>query len=209
MNFFLRIKHWQFFLITFCLPLILEACFMPSVILSQTFNPGIIFVFSIIMLIVLFMQIGWSYTIGTNLHKRLPPDVSMPLKQFRLFLFIPLAYMALILFVFIPTMLKTMDFESPENSTPAFMPVALLLIIPLHLFSIFCLFYTLYYNAKSLKAVETQRPVSFSDFAGEFFLLWFFPVGIWIIQPRINKIFSEEPNDHNFSFMNDTDQFKS
>ncbi|MNL47293.1 hypothetical protein D3C87_1700740 [compost metagenome] len=104
-----------------------------------------------------------------------------------------------------PLALKTMDIESPDNSIPLAMSAALLLIIPLHLFSIFCLIYTLYFNAKSLKAVETRKPVTFSDFAGEFFLLWFFPVGVWIIQPRINKIFSEDPYDHNFSFMNETD----
>jgi hypothetical protein len=36
------------------------------------------------------------------------------------------------------------------------------------------------------------------DFAGVFFLIWFFTVGVWIIQQRINKIFgsSEEiPGD--------------
>ncbi|MNS44804.1 hypothetical protein D3C72_772550 [compost metagenome] len=205
MNFFLRIRHWQFFLITFALPLVLEACFIPSVIFSQTFNPDIIVVFSIMMLIMLFMQMGWSYTIGTNLHKRLPPGVSMPLKRFKWFLFIPVVYIALILLVFMPLILKTMDIESPDNSIPLAISAALLLIIPLHLFSIFCLIYTLYFNAKSLKAVETRKPVTFSDFAGEFFLLWFFPVGVWIIQPRINKIFSEEPYDPNFPFMNDTD----
>jgi len=62
-------------------------------------------------------------------------------------------------------------------------------IIPIHLFSMFCIFYCMYFIAKEFKSVEVQKPVTFSDFAGEFFLLWFFPVGIWILQPRINKIF--------------------
>jgi len=56
----------------------------------------------------------------------------------------------------------------------------------------FCIFYSLYFIAKELKSVELQKPVTFSDFAGEFFLLWFFPIGIWIIQPRINKIFESK-----------------
>jgi hypothetical protein len=30
--------------------------------------------------------------------------------------------------------------------------------------------------------------VKFRDFAGEFFLVWFYPVGVWIIQPKINKM---------------------
>jgi len=65
-------------------------------------------------------------------------------------------------------------------------------------FLLFCMFYCLYFNAKALKAAEWQRPVTFSDFAGEFFMIWFFPVGIWILQPRINKLFENKsgtPND--------------
>jgi hypothetical protein len=32
------------------------------------------------------------------------------------------------------------------------------------------------------------------DFAGEFFLLWFYPVGIWIVQPKINKMVESTPD---------------
>ena len=64
-------------------------------------------------------------------------------------------------------------------------------IIPLHLFAMFCLFYCLYFVSKTFKTAETQRKVAFGDFAGEFFMLWFFPIGIWIIQPKINKMVDE------------------
>jgi hypothetical protein len=30
--------------------------------------------------------------------------------------------------------------------------------------------------------------VKFKDFVGEFFLVWFFPIGVWILQPTINKL---------------------
>lgn len=62
------------------------------------------------------------------------------------------------------------------------------IIVPLHLFSMFCIFYSLYFVAKTFKTVELQREVSFSDFVGEFFLIWFYPIGIWFIQPKINKM---------------------
>ena len=61
-------------------------------------------------------------------------------------------------------------------------------IVPLHLFSMFCIFYSLYFVAKTFKTVELQREVNFSDFAGEFFMIWFYPIGIWIVQPKINKM---------------------
>ena len=62
------------------------------------------------------------------------------------------------------------------------------IILPLHFLSMFGILHSMYFVAKTFKTVELQREVSFSDFAGEFFLIWFYPVGIWIIQPKINKM---------------------
>jgi hypothetical protein len=84
-------------------------------------------------------------------------------------------------------------------------PAIFALIVPLHLFSMFCIFYCLYFNAKALKTVEWQRPVTFSDFAGEFFLIWFFPIGVWIIQPRLNKLFDTN-NDNNIQIIDNNIQ---
>lgn len=55
------------------------------------------------------------------------------------------------------------------------------------------LWYVFYFMAKALKSVETQSEVSFTDCIGDFMLLIFLPIGIWFIQPRINKIFAAEP----------------
>jgi len=49
-------------------------------------------------------------------------------------------------------------------------------IVPLHFFAMFCLFYDLYFVSKSLVTAETRRPVTFYDYAGPFFLIWFFPM---------------------------------
>jgi len=125
---------------------------------------------------------GWFYALGTNLHKKLPGTVSMNLTRFKLFLITPVTYIAL-MSVFMMVIFPASYNDAPLN--PSFFA----LIIPLHLFSMFCIFYCLYFIAKALKAVELQQPVTFGDFAGEFFLIWFFPIGIWIIQPRINKLF--------------------
>jgi hypothetical protein len=57
-----------------------------------------------------------------------------------------------------------------------------------HFLSIFCIFYCIYFVAKTIKTVELQRAVKFKDFVGEFFLVWFFPIGVWILQPTINKL---------------------
>lgn len=48
--------------------------------------------------------------------------------------------------------------------------------------------FCIHFNAKLLKSVELKREAMFSEFSSDFLLILFFPIGIWIIQPRLNKI---------------------
>jgi hypothetical protein len=56
---------------------------------------------------------------------------------------------------------------------------------------VFCIFYCFYFTAKTFKTAELQKEVSFNDFVGEFFLVWFSPIGVWILQPKINQLADE------------------
>ncbi len=178
---FLTLKHWQLFGLLLVIPMILQAIFMGSMLSNDNPTTGSI-AFPIMMIFLVGLFFGWFYALGTNLHKKLPTTAKMNLTKFKIFLFIPVIYM-LFLSVFMAGMFSNSTTVGEPN------PTIFALIVPLHLFSMFCIFYCLYFNAKALKTVEWQRPVTFSDFAGEFFLIWFFPFGIWIIQPRINKLF--------------------
>jgi hypothetical protein len=133
---------------------------------------------------------SWFYTLGTQLHKKLPQTAAMNLTKFKTFLFIPVIYIFAIS-IFMTGLFSSISAgEEPDLGTFA-------LIVPLHLFSMFCIFYCLYFIAKALKTAECQKYVTFRDFAGEFFLIWFFPIGIWIIQPRINKLFEASDENNN------------
>ncbi len=183
MNIFLRMKHWQLFLLMVGIPIIIE--FIGLGIMFTTRDPkSMFFVFPLIMFFSILINLGWLNALGINLTKKLPETVKMKLNKFKWFLYFPMIYM-LILSVFILGILNGLSFGLIPT------PLLFLIILPIHLFSMFCLFYCLYYISKTLKAVELQRPVIFNDYAGEFFLLWFFPIGLWIIQPRINKLFAE------------------
>jgi hypothetical protein len=186
----LTIKHWQLFGLLMGLPMIFQFVIMGSVMTSN--NPAIMFAaFPIVMILFIGLFFGWFYALGTNLHKKLPETATMNLTKFKTFLFIPVVYM-LFLSVFMFGMFSNISAGGQPN------PAIFALIVPLHLFSMFCIFYCLYFNAKALKTAEWQRPVTFSDFAGEFFLIWLFPIGVWIIQPRINKLFDTTiDNDNN------------
>ena len=70
--------------------------------------------------------------------------------------------------------------------------LATTIIRPFHLFSIFSSFYSFYIEAKLLKTVEIQQKAKINNYIREFILFWIFIIGIWFIQPRINRIFEQE-----------------
>lgn len=177
----LTLKHWQLFGLLMGLPMVFQFITIGSMFSSND-PTAMFYFFPIMMILFVGLFFGWFYALGTNLHKKLPTTATMNLTRFKIFLFIPVAYL-LFLSVFIFGMFSNISSGGQPN------PAIFAVIVPLHLFSMFCIFYCLYFNAKAIKTVEWQRPVTFSDFAGEFFLIWFFPIGIWIIQPRLNKLF--------------------
>jgi hypothetical protein len=181
-------KHWQLFLLVFAIPLVIQMVTMAilvatgDLVMMQVVAP-------VIMVLYLAGTFGWLYTVATNLNERLPSSVKMPLNRFRILMIIPLLYLLFISFFLFGKM------GDPEfiQEDPSHLVTALLVIVPVHLFSMFCIFYCIWFVAKSLKTVELQRRVSFSDYVGEFFLVWFFVVGVWLLQPRINKMFANTP----------------
>ena len=182
---FLKAKHWQIFMITFGLPFLIQIITMPITISDN--DPIIMMkIFPIIMIIFISGFFGWFWSIGVGLQSKIPSDVTMKVKKFKIFLIIPLIYMFLIL-IFMGSIISG-TFENGQEPSEGMIVGMIGIIFPLHFFSMFCIFYCLYFVAKTFKTVELQREVAFSDFAGEFFMIWFFPIGIWIIQPKVNKM---------------------
>lgn len=53
---------------------------------------------------------------------------------------------------------------------------------------LYCYIFILNFVAKSIATVELQKTVSFEQYASYFFCLFFFPVGIWFLNPRIKAL---------------------
>ncbi len=183
---FLRAKHWQIFILMVGLPFLFQIITLIYVIVTD--NPLFaLSTFPIFMLLYVIIFFGWFWSIGVGLHKFLPEHHNLSIKKFKIFFFIPLVYITLLMFSMMYLGVFN-EFPPPDNM----IGISLIVIVPFHLFSIFCMFYMLYFCSKSIKSIELNREVDFSDYAGEFFLLWFYIVGIWILQPKINKIYSEK-----------------
>ncbi len=63
------------------------------------------------------------------------------------------------------------------------------LAIPFHIIATIFIFSCLATCAKTILIAETHKEKSFIDSLGLFLLLWFFPIGIWFVQPRLNALY--------------------
>lgn len=172
---FLRAKHWQLFLLLFIFPTLVELTatgYMPTTWQSwRDLGPGG-FVYLGLMSIYMFCFLGWLWAMGTFLNLLQEPNVRLRLTLFRVALLYPPVY-GTVFFI-------------------ADLPVRA--VLPLHLFAIFCLLYCFYFVAKTLATVNKDRQVSFRDYGKYLFLLYFFPIGLWSIQPRINQLRAQNGN---------------
>jgi hypothetical protein len=198
---FLQAKHWQLFLLTFGVPLIAQFIMMGT-IMSGVFLDGneqknlsfqgIMSTMLIVYFAVGFVLFGWHWSVSIGLQKFVPEGVHMKTTKFKILFAYPMVYLLVfglsILFVFT----HTYDNETYISGPPMTFLDNVAIILPLHLFAMFCMLYVLYFTAKTIKTVELQRKVNFADFAGDFFLIWFNFVGFWIIQPKINKFVTEK-----------------
>ena len=179
-SFFLRAKHWQIFLLLFGLGFVGDVAAVGSN-LSATAKSSedlgkLGFPLAFMTALFMFCFLGWFWSMGSFLHSIVQPPLRLKTRFFRF----ALVYPGLYILVF-------MAFFQSTTTNPALLAI----FFPLHFFAMFCLFYDLYFVSKSLLLAETSKPVSFYDYAGPFFLIWFFPLGVWFIQPRINRLYGQ------------------
>jgi hypothetical protein len=62
-------------------------------------------------------------------------------------------------------------------------------LTPFHLISFVCNIYALYFISKLIVMVERKSKVGFQDYFGTFMAAWFYIIGVWFLQPRVNRIF--------------------
>ena len=61
-------------------------------------------------------------------------------------------------------------------------------VYPFHIVASLFIFSSIWTSAKAIVLAETKKIQTFDRYIGTFFLLWFFPIGIWFVQPRLNRL---------------------
>jgi hypothetical protein len=177
MKFLLNLKHWQLFLITWGIPILVN-------ILTLS-NPELLFlIFPIMMPFFILGTLGWIWAIATELNQKLPSSANLNVGRFKIYFSIPLIYLLGIVLY--------MAFSTSDSGNSTNMIASGIVIVLFHLLSMVCIFMGLRFAAKTMKTVELGREAKFDDYVGEFFLIWFSIIGYWVLQPRLNKIMTRE-----------------
>ncbi len=173
--FFLRAKHWQIFLMTFGpLSLVIVAPFLFAV--PSTFSSPADFLelapLMGIWALCLISIYSWIWSLGVFLNSVADPSLR---RRTRLLAFASV-YPVLYGVAFGPSLVGS-AYVSPALD-----------ILP-NLLAGVCMFYDVYFASRSLMFAQGSRPASFYDHVGPFLLLWFFPIGVWTIQPKVNLLY--------------------
>lgn len=164
MNIFLKMRAWELFFL-FIIPVL--AGFLIPKNLEHNLLPFVNLLFFILI-------IGWLYSVGINANRLLIKEIQINDTFFRLNIAYFLGYVVVLFFNV--GSLKSILFD--ESSFAVLFSV----------YFIFAVSYCFYFSSKVLVMYEIKRNVSFNNHRKEFFLLIIFLIGIWILQPRINKL---------------------
>ena len=117
----------------------------------------------------------WYFSIAFELNLKVPFDVKLSIKWFLFIIIYPYFYGIFAHFYF-----------GSENTSSAVAG----LVVPFHIFAMFCIFYSFYFISKCLVSIEDGKSPRFDRLIGSILMLWFLPIGIWFILPRIKRALS-------------------
>lgn len=115
----------------------------------------------------------WFWFLGTSLNEIVRPDLRQNARVFVVAFVLSEVYLV-VLFISV---------QSPR---------VLSAIAPLALIGTVCIFYMTRFVARALVLAETNKDPKSSEYVLTFLLLCFFPLGIWVLQPRINQLYTEK-----------------
>ncbi len=175
MSIYLKAKHWQLFIVLTGSMLVAQAMMTNSMLSGDAPNALVMAILKFIFAIVFF---GWLWAIASACSKALPPEL---VSSTRPMLF-GLVYVLISLFISDRLFLGSND-------------QLLGYIVFMQLLAMVSLIYALGFTAKQLAKLEHGKNLPFLSYSGLFFLFWFFPIGVWFIQPKVNQLLGNSEKD--------------
>lgn len=179
--FLFKLKHWQSFLLIFILPFILRYLLHQLLLLTGFSSSAILS--TVTDALPAIFPVLWLWLVSLYLHGRLPASIRIS------FVYVHLGALYFTLYTFV--LVYTLGIAQ-QSITGGTLPLGMLaLLLPMHLFATFCYLYLVYFAARCIVSVEKQRIVDATEYLLPLVQVLFLPVGIWFLQPRLKKLFSE------------------
>jgi Na+/proline symporter len=126
------------------------------------------------------MLCGWFWAMGIGSNRCVREDIRPGSVVFNLAVSVPvLALLAI-----------TMSYgDMPQLEPP---PSYVAVVGSTSLVALACVGYTIRFVAKNLWLAEKGRAVAFRHYGGTLFMLMFFPVALWFVQPRVREVCKQE-----------------
>jgi hypothetical protein len=181
---FLRAKHWQLFLVSWG-PVSLFLILMFSSLGDRV--PYLSFDFALFLFVCgLSNSFAWVWLIVARLKKMSSP---MRFGLFSVAFWIPCVYIhAFVFFMLYNFYVRKVKSINPE--------VEMVIFLSLLVISIGCIFYGLVFIGRLIKAVELGRSPAWKEHLLESLLMLFPPIGLWFIQPKVNRIVAKVSNSY-------------
>jgi len=160
----LRLQHWQIFIY-----LIIVPAFFPEGDNEMYYR---------IVWAVLFVL--WVIKIDQELYNRLPDGVKLNFNFLVINLFISTVYL-------ISIWLTVGGYNITDENYQDY-GWRVWIYVPMHLYCFFSFFYAIRFTSKAIASIENNKNVDIGSYRTYMAGLFFFPIGIWWIQPKINRI---------------------
>lgn len=163
MNIFLKLKHWQLLLV-----------WILASIQLQVFKATDFWYISFAVYVALIF--GWIYSIGKVLNEK-KSDVTKRLNSWSIVYLIAMTPFAI---------------HFHYMMVDSYQEMNILLLIAGGIIGSISFLKVVLISAKSIKEKEKNGALTFGSYALEFFLILYMILGIWILQPKLNKIVDNE-----------------
>ena len=164
MNFILRLKHWQIFLI------LIVGLLIHNLTIED--NPTLSTILQVSGGMVYFL---WILLVGHSLYQLLPNKINL---NYNLYIINTFVWLAAYIIVMVISDGQGMTFTGVE-ALPGF-------------YAFFAFLHFLIFPARILKSIEQDKKADIGECIGDFFLIVFLPIGVWFLQPRINKVATQK-----------------
>ena len=153
-----------------------------SIVFKEYLYPDPFFVIPALWFLVfpeIIFMMAWIWGISLRIENNIPSRSSLNILIFKIAFFIP------IINILADLTYTWYNFFIRKILSASLVSVMLLYF---HALSILCVLFVMGYAAKILKSAQLNKEVSFLDYASEFILIILSPIGIWVLQPRLNRI---------------------